>query len=173
MNLLEQTDSSFFVYESLDDNPKTTRKDPRSECSCFKIEKYLNSERCKSRTDCTGMFAMACIVIGVLVLLVGYLIPRHNNGDPATMTPEQYEKLENYYAKLGHGGDIAVLVALGLLSVGMCIMAVLLTWSAIEGFRHRSDDEGEVPLINKPLPQETKLLPTEDTEMDYGTTMSK
>ncbi|XP_002733635.1 uncharacterized protein LOC100369025 [Saccoglossus kowalevskii] len=169
MNLLQTNEQDIFVYESLEDDPqknsKSTRKDPDRDCSCVNIEKACKSERCIRRTDCVGSIAFVCVVLGVIILLVGYLVPRHPKGDPET---DEYKQLENYYTKLGHGADVSILVALGFISVGGIIMAGLFMWSAIEGCRQKDADDGGVPLINK-LPVEAKLLPTEDAEMDYGT----
>ncbi|XP_077998657.1 uncharacterized protein LOC144451637 [Glandiceps talaboti] len=172
-------ESTEYIYESLDIEDDDLRKEEPA-CCCETLDRAITQPgaTCRQRTDYLAMFAMACFVIGVIAIIVGYLIPRYTAIEPTDTPAQEYEKLEAYYAALKNGSDIAIIAGLVLLGVGGVIMSSLLLLSTLENCRKGAHDDGELPLliVRKRMTVEDdrkNLMEGEDGEHHYGSTLAE
>ncbi|XP_058131900.1 transmembrane protein 74 [Dasypus novemcinctus] len=81
--------------------------------------------------------AILCLVTGILLVIISYIVPREVTVDPNTVAAREMERLEKESARLGAHLDRCVIAGLCLLTLGGVVLSCLLMMSMWKGELYR------------------------------------
>ncbi|EHB10696.1 Transmembrane protein 74 [Heterocephalus glaber] len=81
--------------------------------------------------------AILFLVIGILLVIISYIVPREVAVDPSTVAAREMERLEKESARLGAHLDRCVIAGLCLLTLGGVVLSCLLMMSVWKGELYR------------------------------------
>ncbi|XP_063156341.1 transmembrane protein 74 [Candoia aspera] len=87
--------------------------------------------------DYSFISAILFLVIGILLVIVSYVVPRDVTVDPSTVAAREMERLEKKSARIGAHLDRCVIAGLCLLTLGGVVLSSLLMLSMWKGELYR------------------------------------
>ena len=101
-----------------------TDDDPQPACCSDCIAQYNPR---KDPVEFLSLLSLVSLSIGILLTMVGYLVPREYEFDP-DLEAEQMEDIEIYYDKLSWHLDVCIIVGMAFVVLGGLILAGIITY---------------------------------------------